>query len=245
MQPQEVPIQSSAITEQRLKRASVDPYYLWSGLQPGDTLPYATVREGLALFIAAQRRPQWDLTIKDQLPHHLIRDTGLRVWSLHEAEQRMALHLLPVYSAADFHTLHFAEEIRDGGNLNDPEWGPLIRYKLDTRDRIFFERIGLLMSKHGNWEHRAMMVFCMLWDRGSVPLEYWCVPAATVFLREQLVACRISTSGVTVDALYQWIHRLGLVRALPPVVLKYWNKKRMPRIDDKAARLHGLMIRRG
>jgi hypothetical protein len=244
-QPKNIFNQPNGISEEQLERAAIDPYYLWTGLEPEDTLPYAAVRDGLARFITVQRRPQWDLTIKNQLPQHLRRDAGLRAWAAHEAEQRMKLHEVPDYSAADFHTLHFAEEVRDGGNLNDPEWGPLIQHKLAVRDRVFFERIGLLMSKQGNWEHRTLMIFCMLWDRAAIPLEYWCVPASTVFLREELVACQISVSGVTEAAIYQWIHRLGLVRAQPPVVLKYWNKKRMPRIDDKAARLHGLMIRRG
>jgi hypothetical protein len=243
-QPQNVPNQPQGSSEEQLARAEVDPYYLWENLEPEDTVPYATVRAGLVRFITAQRRSQWDLVTEPKTPEHLARDAGLRAWATHEAEQRMTLHLLSAYSAADFHTLHFAEEIREGGNLNDPEWGPLIHYKLAVRDRVFFERIGLLMSQQGNWEHRAKMLFCMLWDRALIPLEFWCVPAATVFLREALVACSINIAGVTEYTVRQWIHRLGLKRAMPPVVLKYWNKKVMPRIDDDAARVHGLVIDR-
>jgi hypothetical protein len=244
-QPQNIPDQPQGISEEQLVRAEVDPYYMWENLEPEDTLAYAVVRDGLALFIAAQRRAQWNIDTKPETPEHLARDAGLRAWAVHEAKQRMKLHLLPAYSAADFHTLHFAEEIRDGGNLNDPEWKSLIDHKLAVRDRIFFERIGLLMGQQGNWEHRAMMLFCLLWDRALVPLEYWCVPAATVFLREALLACSINVAGVTECTVRQWIRRLGLKRAMPPVVLKYWNKKVMPRFDDDAARVHGLVIARG
>jgi hypothetical protein len=241
-QPQNVPDQPRGVSKEQLERAAIDPYFLWTGLEPEDTLPYATVRDGLARFIAAQFRVWWDIWTPPKASQHLARDEGLRLWSVHESEQRLKLHLLAAYSAADFHALHFSEEILDGGNLNDPEWKPLIEHKLGIKDRVFFERIGLLMGKEGNWQHRAQMFFCMAWDRLIVPLEFWTVPAATVFLREALLANRISIAGVTEASLSQWIRRLGLVRAMPPVVVKYWNKGRQPRIDYEAARKHGLKI---
>jgi hypothetical protein len=114
------------ITEEQLKRAAIDPYYLWAGLEPEETLPYEIVHIGFARFIAAQRRCQWDALTSLKNPELLQIDAGLQAWSLYEATQRMAAHYRETYRACDFHELHFSEAMREGEELADPEWDALI-----------------------------------------------------------------------------------------------------------------------
>ena len=91
-QLQNVPDQPRGISKEQLERAAVDPYFLWTGLEPEDTLPYAVVRDGLARFIATQFRCQWDLLTRRDTPWVLSLDDGLHAWSRYEATQRMAAH---------------------------------------------------------------------------------------------------------------------------------------------------------
>jgi hypothetical protein len=161
------------ISEEQLARAEIDPYYLWENLEPEETLPYEIVHAGFARFITAQFRCQWDLLTRRDTPWVLPLDDGLRAWSRYEATQRMATHYREAYHAADFHELHFSEAVRNGGKLSDPEWDQLFACKRDINDKKFFEHIALLLAGKSTWEHRAMKLFCVYWDRLPVPFRFW------------------------------------------------------------------------
>jgi hypothetical protein len=240
-QPQNVPDQPQGISKEQLERAAIDPYYLWTGLEPEDTLPYEIVHAGFSLFIATQFRCQWDLLTRADTPWVLPLEDGLHAWSRYEATQRMAAHYREDYSAADFHELHFAEAVRAGGKLSDPEWDQLFAHKRDINDKKFFEHIALLLDGKSTWQHHAIKLFCVYWDRLPVPFRFWRGAASAVYLRESFRVRGWNTAGINAETVRQWRCRLGLRQKPPAIVRKYHPRLGITSYNHQAATLHNFV----
>jgi hypothetical protein len=153
----------------------------------------------------------------------------------------MAAHYREVYSAADFHELHFSEEIRNGGKLADPEWDELFAYKRATDDRKFFEHIGLLLCCKSTWEHRALKLYCIYWDRLPLPFRFWRGAASAVYLRESFRTRGWNIVGINAETVRQWRCRLGLRQNRPAVIRRYHPRFGITSYNHEAAVQHNLV----
>jgi hypothetical protein len=226
------------------EKVEIDPYYLWTDLEPEQALPYDQVQEGLAKFLAYQLRRKWDQLTTIKIPWYLRRDAGLRAWSRYEAGQRLAVQPRQSYTAAQFHELHFSEVLRKRGQaeLSNSEWDDLFRYKRQIGDLKFFEHIALIVNQSGVWQHLPMQLFCAFFDRlDPAPFEYWAHPAASEYLIQYLQRYQLNTQGITPEALRQWAHRLGLKQSRPSVVEAYNARRGVADINFSAAAEHGLV----
>ena len=193
-----------------------DPHCLWDGLGIDAPLPYNTVLEGFTRFLVRAIRWSWDHQSPITQPWYLARDEGLKVWCLHAARARLAVNQQPTYTLVQFHRLIFSEQMRQGGKeaMSDPVWTPLFEHMQLTRNLQFFRRLPYLFNQQPPVANMGQFLFCLLWDRASIPLEYWNTPAAQSYLQVRLGP----NAAPTEEGLRLWASRLGLVHSYPSVV---------------------------
>jgi hypothetical protein len=221
----------------------LDPYYLWTGLEPEDSLPYTYVRDGLAFYIAHQIRWLWDQQTDVKIDWYLNREAGLRVYSKYEANMRLTALPRENYTAAQFRELHFSEALRKSGEkaLQDPDWQDLIQHKCLIGDLKFLTNIPLIIGKQGVWQHGPLRLFCVFWDRLEPPFQYWSYPAATAYLNESLR--KLNQSPNTTEAMWrEWAWRLKLKRSHPAIVTRYDVRKGEIGFNMRAVVIHKVPV---
>lgn len=221
----------------------LDPYFLWTALEPEESLPYAYVRDGLAFYIAHQIRWLWDQQTNIKIDWYLSREAGLRAYSKYEAGQRLAALPRASYTAAQFRELHFSEALRESGGkaLQDPDWSDLIQYKCLIGDLKFLTNLPLIIGKQGIWRHVPLRLFCLFWDRLEPPFEYWSYPAATTYINESLR--RLKQVPITNEAMWrEWVWRLKLKPSRPAIVTGYDVRKGVIGFNMKAVVIHKIPV---
>lgn len=217
---------------------AIDPYYLWTGLEPHTPLPFERVRDGLASFIAYQLDSLWRMHTKVAHEYYHSRRSGLRAWSKYVAYRRLMYQPRESYTAEQFHELAFSEAVREGGvkAMRDPAWRDLIDYKLDVGDIKFFEHFRLLVNQAGIWSHRAMQTYAIYWDVLIIPGEFWVSSALANYLCDHL-----RQTDITSAAVRQWAHRLELQPSPYPVVTEYDARTKKPEYIDENIVRHGII----
>jgi hypothetical protein len=219
----------------------LDPHHLWDGLGIDAPLPYNTVLEGFASYLVHAVRPSWDLATVIKQPWYFDRDEGLRAWCLHAAKARLAVSQRATYTLPQFHELIFSEQMRSGGReaMTDAVWTPLFEYMQRTGQDTFFRNLHYLFNQMRPKGQMARWLFCLLWDRASIPLEYWSYPAQACFL-----ATRLSRNVAPTDRLLcKWASRMGLTQSCPSVITDF--DPRTGTIPEKgfdwaALKIHGI-----
>jgi hypothetical protein len=193
-----------------------DPHHLWDGLGIYHPLPYAAVLAGFARFLVHAVRVSWDHSTPIKQPWYLVREEGLKAWCLHAAKARLAVQQQPTYTLVQFHRLIFSERMRRGGKeaMSDPVWTPLFEHMQRTQNLQFFRRLPYLFNQKSPVANMGQFLFCLHWDRASIPLEYWSTPAAQRYLLVRLGP----NAAPMEEGLRVWANRLGLVRSYPLVV---------------------------
>jgi hypothetical protein len=134
------------------------------------------------------------------------------------------------YTAAEFCEFHFSEEAKKHGaeEIKDPFWDELFFFKKQTDPIPFFTHLPVLVSQPPFEFRHSMRMFCVLWDRAWIPLEFWSGEAAAAYL--EVTLGKIDRRGIVPGAgtLRQWQHRLGLVPFRPAVITKYNRNGRIP-----------------
>jgi hypothetical protein len=216
------------------KLVAQDPYYLWRELPYGARLPREVVATGLARWLQAHLVWIWDQRTQIKLPWYLARIDGLVAWSLDEAALRLSTFSnQDSFTAAEFHELHFAESLRKKkvAALRDPFWDELILHKKAEGDLNFFTHLPVLIHQPPYEFRQAKRLFCLLWDRGSIPLQYWSYAALAAYLEVTLSTLNRHAIAPDTEALRQWVSRLGLVPFRPAVVTRYDSRERQIPID--------------
>jgi hypothetical protein len=150
-----------------------DPYYLWDGLEPEDTLPFEQVCDGFAQWLQGRLGWIWDQQTALRTPWHLARNKGLQAWCRYEADQRLKVMYRDSYTAAQFHEIFFREAVRDNtAALSDPFWDALIAHKRREGDANFFRYISVLINQNSSPQQSQQRLLCVLYDRFYIPLQY-------------------------------------------------------------------------
>jgi hypothetical protein len=196
-----------------------DPHCLWDGLGIDAPLPYNAVLEGFARYLVQALRPSWDLATVIKFAWYLNRIVSLKAWCLDAAKARLAVNQRPSYTLVQFHELIFSEQMRRGAReaMKDPVWWPLFEHMQRTGQVTFFRNLHYLFNQTRPSGHLARWWFCVLWDRGSIPFEYWSYPAIT-----RCLSTRVPRTVAPSEALLrQWGYRLGLEQTYPSVITDY------------------------
>jgi hypothetical protein len=86
------------------------------------------------------------------------------------------------------------------------------------------------------FHRQAMLVYCILWDRAIIPLEFWTTQAAVPYFKECLRAASIEFNA-NEDTLRQWIkHSPGS----PPVVTGWSSEEGITGFNIDAFIKHGI-----
>jgi hypothetical protein len=82
-------------------------------------------------------------------------------------------------------------------------------------------------------------MFCLLWDRASIPLEFWSYPAAARYLETR---CTVRDAAPNEATLRKWTRRLGLIQAHPSVVTDFNPRTGIPEkgFNLGALAMHGI-----
>jgi hypothetical protein len=193
-----------------------DPHRLWQGLGSNDALSYQTVLDGFSRYLVHAICYSWDHATPIKQPWYLARDEGLKAWCRHAAKARLGVHPRSTYTLVQFHRLVFSEQMRRGGKeaMSVPVWTPLFEHMQLSGNIQFFSRLHYLFNQMPPEANMGQWLFCLLWDRASIPLEFWSSPAAQGYLLTKLGP----NAAPTEERLRLWASRLGLVRAYPSVV---------------------------
>jgi hypothetical protein len=219
-----------------------DPNHLWQGLGLNHPLPYETVLEGFTRYLVHAIRWSWDhaTSVTVNQPWYLARDEGLKAWCRQAAKSRMAINQRPTYTLVQFHRLVFTERMRRGGAkaMSDPVWTPLFEHMQLSGNVQFFARLPYLFNQRPPVANMGQWLFCLLWDRARIPLEYWSSPAAQGYLLTRL-GPNVAPSE---DGLRLWVSRLGLVRGHPAVVTNFDPASGIPPegFNAEALKYHGI-----
>ena len=217
-----------------------DPHNLWKGLGPDDPLPYETVREGVTRFLVHTIRWSWDDQTPIKHPYYLARDEGLKAWCRQAARSRLAVQLRPSYTIVQFHELIFSEQMRRGGEeaMAEPVWTPLFEHMQRSHTVEFFTHLHFLFNQKPPVGNMPQWMFCLLWDRSEIPLDFWTYPAASRYL-----ATRMPRNVAPDETLLrQWGRRLGLAQTYPSVVTEFDPKRGIPEtgFNAEAFLFHGI-----
>jgi hypothetical protein len=197
----------------------LDPHHLWDGLGLDAPLSYNTVLAGFARYLVHAVRPSWDLATVIKQRWYFDRDEGLRAWCLQAAKARLAVSQRATYTLLQFHELIFSEQMRSGGReaMKDPVWSPLFEHMQRTGQDTFFRNLHYLFNQTRPSGQLARWWFYVLWDRGSVPFEFWSYPAIARYLSARL-PCNVAPRE---ELLRQWGQRMELRQTYPSVVTDY------------------------
>jgi hypothetical protein len=120
--------------------------------------------------------------------------------------------------------------------MTNPVWGPLFEHMRLRGNVQFFSRLPYLFNQKPPVANMSQWLFCLLWDRASIPLDYWSSPAAQGYLLTRLGP----NAAPTEDGLRLWASRLGLIRAYPSVVTGFGPVSGIPpeSFDTDALKYH-------
>jgi hypothetical protein len=206
-----------------------DPYFLWRDMDYGARLSREAVAAGLAHWLACQLRWIWDQQTEVPIPWYLSQQEGLLGWCKDEADLRIGARQ-DSWSAVEFHSLHFAEALRDDKRraLQDPFWNDLFMHKKAEGDDSFFAHIPILIGQAPHTFLEAKRLFALRWDRAVVPLRFWSYSAIEAYLEELLAWHDRHGIAPSQETLRQWVRRMGLQPFRPAVVTRYVKGKGIP-----------------
>jgi hypothetical protein len=206
-----------------------DPHHLWRGLGPNDSLPYETVLEGFARYLAHTIRWSWDDQTPVQHPYYLARDEGLRAYCRHAATARLGMQPRPSYTLVQFEELIFFEQMCKAAR---EAAGP-------GRSSLFEQVRKILLKRKLPEGDMGRCVFCLLWDRATIPLEFWTYRATERFLATKLQARNAAPNE---QRLRKWASRMELVHGYPSVVTNFNFRVGIPErgFNAEAFEPHGI-----
>jgi hypothetical protein len=213
-----------------------------SGRDLNPTMLYRTKRSSMAsaviwytLFAAAGI-----MLRQSSIPWYVARDAGLKAWYRQAAKARLGVDQRSTYTLVQFHRLVFSEQMHRGGAeaMSDPVWTPLFEYMQLSGNSQFFSRLPYLFHQRPPVANMGQWLFCLFWDRASIPLEYWSSPAAQRYLLARLGP----NAAPTEEGLRLWANRLGLIRAYPSVVTGFDPVSGIPQegFNASALEFHGI-----
>jgi hypothetical protein len=218
--------------------AELDPATIWEEKGANYLAPWDEVKDRLAACLIEENRQLWDKYTPYKTAWHLARQSGLKAWSLHEAESRLRGHRRRSYSFDQWQEMHLLDSIGILGEqeFTDPHWQDFAE-AMRTQGGLTAMRRFVDKTERQPWKPDPIQrTFCCWWDRYRIPLEFWTYPATvTLFERELRNHLKLIPSE---DRLRQWVRRLKLKKAGRPIVAK-WDSSG-PKIDKGSARLHGL-----
>jgi hypothetical protein len=88
-------------------------------------------------------------------------------------------------------------------------------------------------------QDQALRLFCFLYDRAPIPLEFWSAEAAAPYVKECLDSAQISIGDVSKDILEKWAARVHLSFSKPLVVTGYTADEGITKFSLEAWRTHG------
>jgi hypothetical protein len=150
---------------------------------------------------------------------------------MHEAGARLShFSSQASFTSLEFHELHFKEDLQDSQReaLKDPFWDDLFLSKKEQGDLAFFTSLPLLINQPPFEFRQAMRLFCVKWDRATIPLEYWTGEAARAYLEASLIHIHRRDIAPSEETLRQWRHRLRLKLFKAPVITGYTLKGEIP-----------------
>jgi len=206
-----------------------DPHRLWQGFGSNDSLPYETVLEGFTRYLAHTIRWSWDDQTPVQHAYYLARDEGLRAYCRHAATVRLGMQPPPSYTHVQFKELIFFEQMRKGARE---------AMAASSRGSLFEQVHKILLKRKLPVGDMGRWVFCLLWDRAIIPLEFWSYPATECFLATKL---RARNAVPNEQRLRKWASRMKLVHAYS-VVTDFNSRVGIPErgFNAEAFRLSGI-----
>jgi len=168
---------------------ATDPYFIWKGLDPMTRLSREVVQAGLGCWLASQLKWIWDDMTECKTPWYLTRVAGLCAWSWYEAGLRLSsFSKQDSYTAAEFAEFHFSEEAKKHGEaeIKDPFWDELFYFQKQMGEMGFYTHLPALVNQAPFEFRSAMRLYCVIWDRAWIPLEFWSGEAAAVYLEVKL-----------------------------------------------------------
>ena len=88
-------------------------------------------------------------------------------------------------------------------------------------------------------QDQALRLYCFLYDRAPVPLEFWSPEAATPYVKECLHSAQISIGHVSRHVIEKWAARTHLSFRKPLVVTGYTPSEGITEFSLEAWRTHG------
>jgi hypothetical protein len=146
--------------------------------------PRAEVERLLAKWQIEESRLLWDRATRIKSPWYLARETGLRTWGAHTARTRIKVHWREVYTLKDFRQFRLAESWqRDSGVIDDDLASDIAAHLMELDSAAFLRWAGNIRRSKRVTLNPAQGLYCCLFDRAEIPLEYWTFPAAAAYLR--------------------------------------------------------------
>ena len=137
------------------------------------------------------------------------------------------------YSLKDFRQLRLAESLQRNPSKIDDELGlDFAHHLMEIDSGGFFRWAGNIQRLKPVSLSQAQVLYCLLFDRAEVPLEFWTFPAAVAYLQFRSK----QAASLDADCLRQWARRLRLTTAKPQVVNRFTPDKGMNFLIDAARR---------
>jgi hypothetical protein len=222
---------------------ALDPESIW--LEKGEDYPAprAEVERLLAKWQIEESRQLWDRATRIKTPWYLGRETGLRTWGARTARTRIKVHWREVYTLKDFRQFRLAESWqRDPGPIDDDRSVDIAAHLIAIDRKEFLRWTGNVQRRGAPSLDPIQGLYCCLFDRAEIPLEYWTFPAAAAYLRFRTGHRDALDERREADRLRQWANRFGLRTARPPIVRKFTVVGGIKGFDLQAARTHGLPL---
>jgi hypothetical protein len=163
---------------------AIEPESIWLAKGEGYAAPRAEVETLLSKWQAEDFRPLWDRATRLKTPWYLSRETGLRTWASHAARQRIKVYWREAYTLKDFRQFRLAESWqRNPSAIDDELASDMAAHMMETDSAAFFRWAGNVRRLKAVSLNPMQGLYCCLFDRAEIPLEYWTFPAAAAYLR--------------------------------------------------------------
>jgi len=226
-----------------LQQERCDPHYIWTRKGPEYRASTDLVQSALTAFLVRAYRRIWNQHTIAATDWHRARESGLRAWAQYEAAKRFGRLIKRETNLQEFETVVVGEQLEGFEKSQPPDLEQLqtvLQWKLRNPE-ITNKHFKEFLSRQGYSVYVPRRVLCIYYDRHVYPFEFWTSEAIASYMPLIMTALRMPVPAAPNAVLVrQWLHKVNLKLAQPPVVRGFDPKTGGMRINVDAERLHGL-----
>jgi hypothetical protein len=167
-----------------------DPEDIWKEKGPQYAAPLDEVRQALAGLLACDWRTVWDKNTRAPIcdlstDWYLNRQEGLLAWANYPADFQLRQTGKTSFTSEDYFQFRLFDEVKRVGRdaLSDEYFHDFRDYEFAMNNQEFIHGLSGALTNEGRSPNIEFLWFCFLWDRFTIPFQFWTNEAIAGYYR--------------------------------------------------------------